>query len=169
MGGGKRLFQFLYPTKSLKTSTRLTNLDNSINAFKIKPITVRYKLPLFVIGKTKKPRCFKNVKFLPCCYSNQQKQLDGWVLFEEWSERWTSVSEGKKSCVSYRQFLCSSSNWELKIDQVVILPRNATSQTKPVDQAVIKSLKAQCCENVVLKINHLKKRTPAKISLLLGM
>ena len=24
------------------------------------------KLPMFVIGKARKPRCFKNVKFLPC-------------------------------------------------------------------------------------------------------
>ena len=30
------------------------------------------KLPMFVIGKAKKPRCFKNVKFLLCRYKNQQ-------------------------------------------------------------------------------------------------
>ena len=29
------------------------------------------KLPMFVIGKAKNPRCFKNVKFLPCRYRNQ--------------------------------------------------------------------------------------------------
>ena len=26
------------------------------------------KLPMFVIGKARKPCCFKNVKFLPCRY-----------------------------------------------------------------------------------------------------
>ena len=31
------------------------------------------ELPMFVIGKAKNPRCFKNVKFLPCRYKNQQK------------------------------------------------------------------------------------------------
>ena len=31
------------------------------------------QLPMFVIGKAKNPRCFKNVKFLPCHYRNQRK------------------------------------------------------------------------------------------------
>ena len=31
------------------------------------------KLHMFVIGKTKNPRWFKNVKFLPCRYRNQRK------------------------------------------------------------------------------------------------
>ena len=29
------------------------------------------KLPMFVIGKSKKPRCFKNMKFLACRHRNQ--------------------------------------------------------------------------------------------------
>ena len=31
------------------------------------------KLPLFVIGKSKKPRCFKHLKHLPCRYRSQKK------------------------------------------------------------------------------------------------
>ena len=31
------------------------------------------KLPMFVIGKAKKPRCFKNIKTLPCRYRAQRK------------------------------------------------------------------------------------------------
>ena len=47
------------------------------------------KLPMFVIGKAKKPRCFKNVKFLSCRYRNQQKGwMDGISLRRE-SEKWT--------------------------------------------------------------------------------
>ena len=38
------------------------------------------KIPMFVIRKSQKPRCFKNVKFLPCRYRNQKKELDGWGL-----------------------------------------------------------------------------------------
>ena len=41
------------------------------------------KLPMFVIGKAKNPRCFKNVKFLPCRYRNQRKSWMGGKLFEE--------------------------------------------------------------------------------------
>ena len=41
------------------------------------------KLPMFVIGEAKNPRCFKNVKFLPCCYRNQRKSWMDGKLFEE--------------------------------------------------------------------------------------
>ena len=43
------------------------------------------KLPMFNIGKANNPRCFKNVKFLPCRYRNQQKSSMDGKLFEEWS------------------------------------------------------------------------------------
>ena len=39
--------------------------------------TVEDKIPMFVIGKAQKPRCFKNVKLLPCRYRHQKKKLDG--------------------------------------------------------------------------------------------
>ena len=41
------------------------------------------KIPMFVIGKSQKPRCFKNVKFLPCQYRNQKKSWMDGTLFEE--------------------------------------------------------------------------------------
>ena len=43
------------------------------------------KLPMFVIGKYAKPRCFKHVRNLPCHYRSQKKKswMDG-KLFEEW-------------------------------------------------------------------------------------
>ena len=44
------------------------------------------KLPMFVIGKAKNPRCFKSVKFLPCRYRNQQKS---WMDGKSGSESWT--------------------------------------------------------------------------------
>ena len=34
------------------------------------------QLPTFVIGRAKKPRCVKNVKFLNCRYGNQKCQID---------------------------------------------------------------------------------------------
>ena len=37
------------------------------------------KLPMFVISKAKKPRCFKNIKTLPCRYRAQKKA--GWTAF----------------------------------------------------------------------------------------
>ena len=47
------------------------------------------KLPMFVIGKAKNPRCFINVKFLPCRYRNNKKV--GWMgnCLKSGSESWT--------------------------------------------------------------------------------
>ena len=42
------------------------------------------KLPMFVIGKSKAPRCFKNVTSLPCRYRSQKKSWMDSTLFEEW-------------------------------------------------------------------------------------
>ena len=42
------------------------------------------KFEMFVIGKSKKPRCFKNVKRIPCRYRAQKKSWKTGVLFEDW-------------------------------------------------------------------------------------
>ena len=42
------------------------------------------KLPMFVIGKAKNPRYFKNIKKLPCRDRSQRKSWMDSVLFEEW-------------------------------------------------------------------------------------
>ena len=51
--------------RSKHSKLRLTGLT-AANA-------VGEKLPLFVIGKSKKPRCFKHIKYLPCRYRIQKK------------------------------------------------------------------------------------------------
>ena len=45
---------------------------------------VREILPLFVIGKSKNPRCFKYIKHLPCRYRSQKKSWMDSILFGEW-------------------------------------------------------------------------------------
>ena len=42
------------------------------------------KLEMFVIAKSKKSRCSKNVKQLPCWYRAQKKSWMTRVLFDEW-------------------------------------------------------------------------------------
>ena len=42
------------------------------------------KLSLFVIGKSKKPQCFKHIKHLPSIYRSQKKSWMDGILFEEW-------------------------------------------------------------------------------------
>ena len=40
--------------------------------------------PMFVIGKSKTPRCFKGMKNAPCHYRAQPKSWISSELFEEW-------------------------------------------------------------------------------------
>ena len=56
------------------------------------------KLPMFVIGKSAKPRCFKNVKNLPCRYRSQNKSWMDDNLFTEWVRQLNNkfVAEGRK-------------------------------------------------------------------------
>ena len=42
------------------------------------------KISMFVIGKSQKPHCLKNVKFLSCRCRNQKKSWMDGALFEEW-------------------------------------------------------------------------------------
>ena len=42
------------------------------------------RLPMFVIGKAKTPRCFKGLKSIPCRYRAQAKSWMSSELFNEW-------------------------------------------------------------------------------------
>ena len=130
------------------------------------------KLPLFVIGKAKKPRCFKNVKFLPCRNRSQRKSWMDGVLFEEWVRELD------------RKFACEENNVALVIDNCpahphienlkaikLIFQPPTTSQTQPTDQGVIRPLKAKYRKKVVRKVigSLEKNKTLPKISILQGM
>ena len=50
---------------------------------------------MFVIGKSKKSPCVKNVKQLPCRYRAQKKSWITGALFEEWVRKSTHPFELK--------------------------------------------------------------------------
>ena len=56
------------------------------------------KLPMFVIGKSQKSRCFSGVQNLPCRYRAQKKSWMDSQLFEEWvrEQDWKFEREGRK-------------------------------------------------------------------------
>ena len=186
MGGGKRLFRLFYQTTSLKTFTKIVNLDYSMNAFQIKPYQLKSekssggklskiritgltaanavgdKLTMFVIGKVKKPRCFNNVKFLPCRYRNQQKSWIDRVLFEERVREMDKkiVYEGRKVALVIGNCPVHPQIENLKSIKLFFLSLNTTSQIQPMDQGLTCSLKAYYRKNVVRKmIRIVEKKT----------
>ena len=62
------------------------------------------RLPIFVIGKSKTPRCFKGVKNVPRHYRTQPKSWISSELFEEWVKKidWNFGAQKKKDRFDYR-------------------------------------------------------------------
>ena len=61
------------------------------------------KRPMFVIGRSKTPRCFKYITNLPCKYKSQKKSWMDTQIFEEWVRKLdrTFRMEGRGSYTTY--------------------------------------------------------------------
>uniref|UniRef100_A0A914UMC1 HTH CENPB-type domain-containing protein n=1 Tax=Plectus sambesii TaxID=2011161 RepID=A0A914UMC1_9BILA len=101
------------------------------------------KLPLLTIGKSAKPRCFKNVRHLPVKYESNDKAWMTSILFEQYVRKLdvSMRSRGRKialiidNCPSH-PLIKNLSNIEL-----FFLPPNTTSKTQPMDAGVIRNFK----------------------------
>ena len=101
------------------------------------------KLPMFVIGKSKAPRCFKNVTSLPCRYRSQKKSWMGSTLFEEWVRELDVKfqKENRKIALIIDNCPAHPTIADLSNVELIFLPPNTTSVSQPMHQGVIKCLK----------------------------
>ena len=102
------------------------------------------KLPLLVIGKAAKPRCFKNVKELPLPYQSNSKAWMTSTNFKTWVRKLDLKMKN-----SDRKFVLFVDNCiahpvvhGLTNTRLVFLPPNTTAKTQPMDAGVICCLKA---------------------------
>ena len=102
------------------------------------------KLPLFVIGKSAKPRCFNGVKNLPCRYRSQKKSWMDGDLFIEWVKEIDRkfAAQDRKVALIIDNCPAHPTVEGLNAIELIFLPPNTTSKTQPMDQGVIRSLKA---------------------------
>ena len=125
------------------------------------------KLPLFVIGMSKKPRYFKHIKHLPCRYRSQKKSWMDSILFEEWvrevDRRFTK--EGRKIVLLVDDCPAHPSIDNLVSTELIFLPPNTTSKLQPMDQGVIRSLKAHYKTMTIKRLIEAieKKKTTSRI------
>ena len=120
------------------------------------------KLPLFVIGKSKKPRCFKhiNIKHLPCRYRSHKKSWMDSILFEEWiseaDRRFTK--EGRKIVLLVD--ICPAHPFfdSLASTELIFLQLNTTSKLQPMGQGVTRSLKVPYKTMSIKKLIEKKKK-----------
>jgi hypothetical protein len=101
------------------------------------------KLPLFVIGRREKPRCFRSVTKLPVRYKANRKSWMTGALFEEWL-RSVDVSmrqQGRKIAIVLDNCPAHPACTDLQNIELIFLPANTTSKTQSMDGGVIKTLK----------------------------
>ncbi|XP_057290339.1 tigger transposable element-derived protein 4-like [Hydractinia symbiolongicarpus] len=87
------------------------------------------KLPMFVIGKSKKPRCFNNIKHLPCQYTSQKKSWMNSEIFENWVRKLDQEFrvDGRKIVLIIDNCPAHPSISNLRNIHLVFLPPNTTS------------------------------------------
>ena len=95
---------------------------------------------MFVIRKSAKPRCFKNVKNLPCRYRSQNKSWIDGNLFTEWVRQLDNkfVAESRKIALIIDNCPAHPRTDNLQAIELIFLTPNRTSKTQPVDQGVIR-------------------------------
>ncbi|XP_044595847.1 tigger transposable element-derived protein 4-like [Cotesia glomerata] len=97
------------------------------------------KLPLLIIGKSKKPRCFKGVKTLPVDYESNTKAWMTKKIFKSWLIKLDKDMHKQK-----KKIILFIDNCSAHVDvptlsnvKVIFLPANTTSKLQPLDQGII--------------------------------
>lgn len=98
-----------------------------------------------VIGKSKRPRCFKRVNSLESDYEVNKKAWMTSAIFEQWLLKLDKCKNEMKpkiilfidNCIAHP----SSIQKKLKFITLAYFPSNMTSKLQPLEQGIIKSVK----------------------------
>ncbi|XP_034939464.1 tigger transposable element-derived protein 6-like [Chelonus insularis] len=130
------------------------------------------KLPLLIIGNSKRPRCFKGVKTLPVDDANNTKAWMTKILFKDWLKK---VDEQMK--INRKKILLFIENCAAHTDlptlsnvKVMFSPANTTSKLQPLDQGIIHTFKRFYRREVAKHIlTSLEENRSPDINVLLAM
>ena len=104
------------------------------------------KLKSFVIGKSVKPRCFKNIYFkvIPVCWNSNRKAWMTRDLFSQYLRDLNQQMRRQHSRILlYLDNATCHTNATLSRDTLKFFPANTTSVLQPLDQGVIRAFKAR--------------------------
>ena len=93
------------------------------------------RLLMFVIGKSKTPRCFKGMKNVPCQYRAQPKNWISSELFEEWVKEIDGNFGDQKRKITLIIDNCPTHTDVPAFDwvELIFLPLNTMRITQPMD------------------------------------
>lgn len=130
------------------------------------------KLEPLVIGKSRKPRCFKNVRSLPLNYTFNKKSWMTGNIFENWLKNVDNkfASENRKillfidNCPAHPKGAVE----HLRAVTVLYFPPNMTSKSQPLDLGIIKNFKHYYRKDIVRRqLSDLENNVPlSQINLL---
>ncbi|XP_039291045.1 tigger transposable element-derived protein 4-like [Nilaparvata lugens] len=127
------------------------------------------KHKLMVIGKSAKPRCFKNVNLLPVTYESNKSVWMTSELFASWLRKWDNELKLKNDKILLMVDNCPAHPHVENLTSInlVFLPPNTTSVLQPLDQDVIRSLKVNYRKSLILQIiQDLDEGCETKVSVL---
>jgi DDE superfamily endonuclease/Tc5 transposase DNA-binding domain len=111
------------------------------------------KCELLVIGKSRSPRCFKNVRSLPVQYEANKNAWMTSVLFEKWLLKLDEQFLAQQRSVLLFVDNCSAhpKNVQDKLQAIKLefFPPNMTSKLQPCDLGIIKNIKHYYRESMV--------------------
>lgn len=123
------------------------------------------KLPLLLIGKSKKPRPFKNINVnsLPVKYTNQRSAWMNSEIFEKWfyddfvphvKEHLAQLNLPPKAVLLIDNAPCHPEEEMLISGEIraILLPPNVTSIIQPMDQGVIETTKRHYKKKLITHI-----------------
>ena len=115
------------------------------------------KRELLVIGKSRRPRCFKGQQTLSVDYRANKAAWMTSDIFSDWVKTWDRQleREGKRIALVRDNAPCHPHSLRPKNIRLVWLSPTTTAVTQPMDQGVIQNLKCKYrvifCENGLLK------------------
>ncbi|XP_054713680.1 tigger transposable element-derived protein 6-like [Uloborus diversus] len=103
------------------------------------------KRKILIIGKSAKPRCFKNCHSLPCEYRANKKSWMTQSLFNDWLPNFDKDMKKQNRKVLLLIDNCTAHNDLPNLDFVraEYFPPNCTSVLQPLDQGIIRAVKAR--------------------------
>ena len=110
------------------------------------------KIKIMVIGKSKNPRCFKNIKRLPVTYKTNKSAWMTSILFEEEIRKWDAELKWRKVLLLVDNCPAHPNLSNLMNIEMIFFPPNTTSILQPMDQSVIKSLKGHYQNKILMEI-----------------
>lgn len=110
------------------------------------------KLTPLVVGKSRNPRCFKNVRSFPTKYEANKKAWMTQALFEDFLRKLNKQMKLQNRKIMLFIDQCTAHpDLQLSNVRVVFLPANCTSKLQPCDLGIIRSFKVYYRKQLVRK------------------